>query len=195
MAKFWTKRGLKILGKLVKQAREAQGWSQRSLGELIEKKHQGRYSVTHATVSKLESGIYDNPRHNTIVAIASLRFVSNPLTGQPFTEDELSDIAAERLDPKTGKYKLGSEQPTLADLIEIEIKNRPQSSKGLALKKLATDAQLEIDRLEAILAGQIPTEEELTKLAQVLTKQDGTHWQELELRIIFEKEYLSDPSY
>lgn len=165
----------------MRKAREAQGWSQRELSHLIEVKYLGRYSVTYSTLSKLESGIYDNPRHNTLVALASLKFIFNPVTNQPFSEDELSDIAAEFLDPTTGRYRLNSEQPTIADLIDLTIKNQPKSPYQLSLEKLAMKAQLDPDRLEAIWAGQLPTESELIKLAQVLIKDDGTYWQELEL--------------
>lgn len=62
-------------------------------------------------------------------AIASLKFLIHPLTNQPLTEDELSDIAAERLDPETGRDTLGSEETTIADLVEVEIKNRLWSPK------------------------------------------------------------------
>lgn len=165
----------------MRKARETQGWSQRELSHLIEEKYLGHYSVTHSTLSKLESGIYDNPRHNTLVAIASLKFIFHPLTNQPFTEDELSDIAAEVLDPQTGRYKLGEKKPTIATLIDLEIKNRPGLLKQLVLSTLATEAGLEVERLEAIYSGEFPKDEELIKLSSVLTKDNGTHWQETEL--------------
>lgn len=192
MAKFWTKRGRKQLGQLVKQAREKLGWSQRHVSDLT-RQISPMYGVSDGAISTLESGAKE-PKHNTVVAIAAVGFVINPVTDQPFTEDELFDIAAERLDPETGKYKLGNQEPTIARLIKLEIKNRPWSPKRLALEKLATEAGLDLKRLEAIGTGDIPTDEELLKLAQVLTKENGTCWQELELQQIREKESLLDTS-
>lgn len=192
LAKFWTKRGRKQLGQLVKQAREKLGWSQRHVSDLT-RQISPMYGVSDGAISTLESGAKE-PKHNTVVAIAAVGFVINPLTGQPFTEDELFDIAAERLDPQTGKYKLGTEELTIAALIDLEIKNQPRAPKRLALEKLATKAQLDPDRLEAIYVGQTPTDEELAKLSQALTKDDGTFWRDVELQSIRDKGLAVDTS-
>lgn len=183
MAKFWTKRGIEILGEVVKQARKKRGWSIRDIERLTEEVSKGYHRVSDDMMSYLERGVRI-PAHNTVVAIAALKFVINPVTGEPFTEDELFDIAAEYLNPETGRYRLRFEEPTIAALIKLELKNRPWSQEQLAIEKLAEVAKLEPMRLEALISGERPTDEELANLAQVLTKDDGSVWKEVELQEI-----------
>lgn len=193
MTKFWTNRGIKILGTVVKKAREERGWTVRDIEKLTGELYQGRYTISRGTMSDLERGIRI-PAHNTVVVLAKLKFVLHPVTNQPFTEDELSDIAAEVLDPQTGRYKLGDRKPTIATLIDLEIKNRPGLLKQLVLSTLATEAGLEVERFEAIYSGKFPNDEELIKLASVLTKDNGAHWQETELWEVRSSQFPSDAS-
>lgn len=193
MTKFWTNRGIKILGAVVKRAREERGWTVRDIEKLTGELYEGRYTISRGTMSDFERGIRI-PAHNTVVVLAKLKFVINPVTGKPFTEDELSDIAAEVLDPETGRYKLRDRKITIAALIDLEIKNRPWLLKRLAFSNLAAEAGLEVERLEAIYSGERPTDEELVKLASVLTKDNGTHWQEAELLEMRSSQFPCDAS-
>ena len=191
LAKFWTLRGIKILGVVVKKAREERGWTVRDIERLTDEISNGDYKISRDTMSDFERGIRI-PAHNTVVVLAKLKFAINPVTGKPFTEDELSDIAAEVLDPETGCYKLRERKLTIAALISLEIKNRPWLLKRLAFSNLAAEAGLEMERLEAIYSGERPTDEELVKLACVLTKDNGTHWQEAELSFMLESQFQND---
>ncbi len=58
------------------------------------------------------------------------------------------------------------------------------------MENLAAAANLESGRLEALISGERPTEEELVNLAQVLIKDDGCLWNEIELQDIWQKEFL-----
>lgn len=193
MANFWTLRGIKLLGIVVKKAREQRGWTVRDMERLTDEISQGYHKVSRDTMSDFERGVRI-PAHNTVVVLAKLKFVLHPMTGQPFTEDELSDIAAEVLDPQTGRYKLGERKPTIATLIDLEIKNRPGLLKQLVLSTLATEAGLEVERLEAIYSGEFPKDEELMKLASILTKDNGAHWQEVELWEVRSSQFPSNTS-
>ena len=191
MAKFWTKRGIKILGGVIKQARVERAWTVQDIERLTGLLGDGNYTVSRDMMSELERG-KRIPAHNTVVAIAALKFVKHPVTGKPFTEDELFDIGAEFLDPTTGRYILGEREPTITTLIALDSKNRTQNQGQLAIEKLAEVAELEPDRLEAISSGERPTDEELAKLALVLTKDNGFLWSELELKEIRAKEFPCD---
>ncbi len=189
LAKFWTKQGIKILGGVVKRARVQRGWTLRDIERLTEQICEGAYTVSRDMMSELERG-KRIPAHNTVVVIAELKFVLHPVTEKPFTEDELFDIGAEFLDPSTGRYNLGQREPTIPALIALELKNRFHDSQQLAVENLAAAANLESGRLEALISGERPTEEELVNLAQVLIKDDGCLWNEIELRDIWQKEFL-----
>ena len=69
---------------------------------------------------------------------------------------------------------MGEREPTITTLIALDSRNRTQNQEQLVIEKLAEVAELEPDRLEAISSGGRPTDEELAKLAQVLTKDDGS---------------------
>lgn len=182
VSKFWTERGLVKLGRVVKLAREAKSWSLRDVEREIKKKNPSREdNPTYRTIENLEVA-KGQPRWNTVVAIASLNLVLHPLTGKPFTEEELSDIAAERFDPETGRYTLGNQEPTIAALIKLELQNRFKPVEQLAVEKLAEVAHLNPERMMTLLEGERPTDKELAALAQMLTKDDGTLWKEDELR-------------
>lgn len=182
VSKFWTKRGLVKLGRVVKLAREAKGWSLRDVEREIKKKNPDREdNPTYRTIENLEVG-KGQPRWNTVVAIASLKFVLHPLTGKPFAEEELSDIAAERFDPEIGCYVLENQEPTIAALIKLELQNRFKPIEQLAVEKLAEFAELKPERVSSLVEGEHPTDEELANLAKVLTKDDGTLWKEAELQ-------------
>ncbi len=102
LAKFWTKKGLGILGEAIRTARETQG---RSLVDVVELVVQRTgYKLSKKTIGNVENNVGE-PKYNTLVAIAAAGFVINPATGKPFTEDEFNDIAAEVLDPFTGHYR------------------------------------------------------------------------------------------
>ncbi len=181
MANFWTERGIEILGKVVKRARESCGLTLRDVEKLTEEIGEGDHKVSRVTMNNLEHG-QRIPAYNTVVAIAALKFVRHPFTGEPFTEQELSDIAAELLDPETGRYTLGNQEPTIANLIKLELKNRSKEVERLAMEKLTEVTELNSERMKALIEGERPTDEELAALAQVLTKDDGSHWTEVELR-------------
>ena len=87
---------------------------------------------------------------------------------------------------------MGEREPSITTLIALVSKKRTQNQGQLAIKKLAEVAALEPDRLEAISSGERPTDEDLAKLAQVLTKDDGSLWSELELKEIRAKEFPCD---
>lgn len=101
LAKFWTKRGLGRLGEAIRKARESQG---SSLGDIVDLVFERTgYKLSKKTIGNVENNVGE-PKYNTLVAIAAARFVLNPDTQKPFTEDEFNDIAAEVLDPFTGQY-------------------------------------------------------------------------------------------
>lgn len=101
LAKFWTKRGLGRLGEAMRLARESQG---RSLGDIVDLIFERTgYKLSKKTIGNVENNVGE-PKYNTLVAIAAAGFVLSPATGEPFTEDEFNDIAAEVLDPLSGQY-------------------------------------------------------------------------------------------
>ena len=82
-------------------ARESQG---RSLGDIVDLVFERTgYKLSKKTIGNVENNVGE-PKYNTLVAIAAAGFVLNPATGEPFSEDEFNDIAAEVLDPFTGQY-------------------------------------------------------------------------------------------
>lgn len=102
LAKFWTKRGLGILGEAIRTARESQG---RSLGDTVDLVFERTgYKLSKKTIGNVENNVGE-PKYNTLVAIAAAGFVLSPATGKAFTEDEFNDIASEVLDPFTGQYR------------------------------------------------------------------------------------------
>jgi hypothetical protein len=66
--------------------------------------------------------------------------------------------------------------PTIASLIEETLSNR-----DWALRKLAADVEMPVERINELLEGDRPSDVELQKLAQRLVKPDGEAWEEGEL--------------
>jgi hypothetical protein len=66
--------------------------------------------------------------------------------------------------------------PTIASLIEETLSNR-----DWALRQLAADAEMPVERINELLEGERPSDSELQKLAQRLVKPDGEAWEEGEL--------------
>jgi len=185
LEKFWTDNGLKVLGRTIRKARHERGWSQRYVRDLMQALSRSRSmpecNVTDVTISHIESGKH-KVAHNLVMGIAALEFVTHPVTNRPFTSDQLSDIAAEYLDPETGWYCLPPyERPTLSKLLQIEIKNR-HPWQGLLF--LSRDTQIAVDRLIQLIEEDMPTESEICDLAMELWKSPSVRWTEEELQNI-----------
>lgn len=98
MTKLWTKRGLTVLGKTIRAARIAKGWSLDTASEATQLATNGRAKISKKTIGNVENGIGE-PKYNTLAAIAAAGFVVNS-AGHPLTEADFIDIACELIDPE-----------------------------------------------------------------------------------------------
>lgn len=97
--------GWRILGALIKQARESAGYSLRDFSALIESVV--GVPIGASTLSTLERG-GSSSSWNTIAAIAATEIVKSP-DGHPYDTRELFMIACEKLNPQTGKIIDGAD--------------------------------------------------------------------------------------
>lgn len=161
--KFWTQRGLRFLGSLIRQAREKNGWSLEDLSRHI-------YQATgekpaKKTLGNLENGVGE-PKYNTIAAVAALRFVVDP-EEKPLTEFDFIDIASEF--PSTIFKKM-----TVADLIihAIAINRLSDSEIYQKLKELHMKglSPLTIQSFETFRKGysKLPSDDELRAIRETV---------------------------
>ncbi len=161
--KFWTRRGLRFLGSLIRQAREKNNWSLEDLSGHI-------YEATGEKPSKKTLGNVENavgePKYNTIAAIAALRFALDP-DGNPLTEFDFIDIASET--PSSI-----FQQMTIADLIiyAIAINKLSNSEIYQKLKELQVEglSPLTIQSFEAFRKGysKLPSDDELRAIREAI---------------------------
>lgn len=151
--KLWTEKGLKELGRLIKQSREAKGWSLRDLEEHL-RTHIGY--VSNSTLSGLERANHE-PKWNTLAIIAAAQFCLKA-DGTPYTVDEFSDIASECYQEKNAIFQ------------KIELIHRPSAT----LYQEIQDVQEEMDfwNERMCLRVQALIKESLKK--QGLSRQPGT---------------------
>jgi transcriptional regulator with XRE-family HTH domain len=183
LEKYWTKNGCRIFGRLLKRSRESSGLTLRDVENLTATVHSGVYRIDRNTLNILEGG-RRVPNHNQVSVLAEIKLVKS-LSGRVFTSEELFDVLAESLDPDTGWYTVPpGVSPKLADLIQIELKNR---SQWLGLEQLAEVTGLTKARLLEFLEDTPPSHDEIRNLASGLKKNFQDYWTQEELQQISNK--------
>jgi hypothetical protein len=115
-----TDNGLKVFGALVRESREANGWSIRALKRKFEETIEYSFSLT--TYTRIEEGGARLADDTKIIlwnfAVEGFRlhqegkeegflFLINPKTGKPFSVEDYRLIMTEELDPLTGEIREG----------------------------------------------------------------------------------------
>ncbi len=98
----FTKRGLVALGEVVEAALEAQGWDQKTLVDQLA----ARGHLTNKDkVSRLVTAAGLSVDAALVIGVARLRICLNPTTKEPYSSEDLFDLACELIDPQTGLRK------------------------------------------------------------------------------------------
>jgi|SRR5579885_613418 len=100
----FTKLGLVALGEVVRQAllEQQPEWQQSTL---VERLAATGHKTNKDRVSRLITAGTTTVDAALVLAIARLEICRNPATGEPYSNDDLLDIACELIDPKTGLRK------------------------------------------------------------------------------------------
>lgn len=167
--KLWTKQGLAILGKYIRESREQQELSLADAAALVFQAT--GMPIAKKTIANIENNVSTRaPEYNTIAAIAAAGFVLNPVTQKPFNEDDFIDIACELLNPfsnyaftNQGRNNMSTKK--FIDLLKIQIGDQPPS-------QYATTVGLKPQEIELLLAGNSPSLEQIKKLAKHITNPD-----------------------
>lgn len=103
---------------------------------------------------------------------------------------QITETAKRLLQEEAAKYGI-----SLAELAEF-LARKVQPSVTIAqliarvnLKRLAAETQISIERLQQLMDGQKPTDDELIDLAAVLVKADDTPWTTHELMEICDRTF------
>jgi hypothetical protein len=101
---IFTGNGVRLLGKVIREARESRN-PKLTLQQLQDWLLKCGVKVSYGTLQGLERPREGyEPSWQLINAIALLAFVKNPATANPFTTTELMLIACEWIDPLTGGH-------------------------------------------------------------------------------------------
>lgn len=189
--KFWTKSGLKSLGKAIREAREEKGWSMDHVVDLIQ--HKTGHALSKSTLSAIErASASRNPEFNTLAAIAAAEFVLDP-SGKPLTVFDFCNIAAEELDPfkhLTPALKKVNQSHFLQMIRQCAEANNLsfQDIEELFLENREALTDMRIERFQAILKGATPTEDELRVLRAILDPYEEIFSEADWLDVVFGKE-------
>ena len=175
----FTDYGVRLLGRTIREAREAQQ-PKLTLLVLLDRLESVGVKTSYGTLQTLEKpkdGYH--PDWEIINAIAFLGFIINPASGMPFTANELMLIACEWLDPRTGQTKQGStimtaEQPN--EFVRMVQQQYPTPAE------LAAASGLSEEEADALYQGQPPGVVLLGLIAPILEKEGGGSWRTEELQ-------------
>ncbi|WP_181256801.1 helix-turn-helix domain-containing protein [Merismopedia glauca] len=151
---LWTRAGLERLGKIVAQARNARGWSQREAIRLIAEKT-GR-TISDKTLSNLENGVGE-PKYSTLAIVAAAELVRDAETGRVLTVHDFCDIASEEWIPA----QIGTEtEPNLWIPSALEwarlssLLNQSMEIGGINIESVSEKSGVSLVQIRALVENQ-----------------------------------------
>jgi hypothetical protein len=122
------------------------------------------YDVDVSKLARLRNGVRSEPSAALIWAIAKLEFLKDP-TGKPYSHEELLEMMAGRLESEKIFSVMTEKSLNAAPVNLIRGKMREMKKNAEAFARFC---DIPVDRMSAILQGEIPTWTEFINLGRVL---------------------------